>query len=274
MTVRFDIRFAQQQANHVWTVDASGQNALIYASTAFLLLVQATAKLPEQVPKRQRMEREKRPRSVDTEEDDSASEAQLLGLKDDQSEPEADLSGSEYDPLEFHDYSGSDEEHSDKDGSRGTGTGSPNGGVSSGGDGSGSSIDISGWNGSESSVTCGRSGLSMSRGLSASGSGSGRKTDLSGSEYGPLDSDDEDRLNRAGLQWEEQRKQQWEQQREHGYHEGGSMQYARSSRPRQTRPPPLLAPRPSRARPSRLHVLVLHVLILHRPSNARPSRVV
>ena len=56
MDVRFDIRFSQQQANHVWTVDTSGQNALIYASSAFLLLAQAIVQLPEQVTKRQRME--------------------------------------------------------------------------------------------------------------------------------------------------------------------------------------------------------------------------
>jgi len=106
--VRFAIRFSQQEANQFWTVDTSGQNALIYAGSAFLLLAQTTAELPEQVLKRQRMEHEKRPRSVDTEEDDSASEAQLLGPKDGQSEPEADLSGSEYDPLESQDDSGSD----------------------------------------------------------------------------------------------------------------------------------------------------------------------
>jgi len=47
-------------------------------------------------------------------------------------------------------------DNSDKDGSRGKGTGNRNGGVSSSGDGSGSSIGISGWNGSDSSGTCGR----------------------------------------------------------------------------------------------------------------------
>ena len=45
------------------------------------------------------MEHEKRPRSVDTEEDNPAFEAQLLGPNDDRSEPEADLSGSEYETL-------------------------------------------------------------------------------------------------------------------------------------------------------------------------------
>jgi len=121
------------------------------------------------------MEHEKRPRSVDTEEDDSASKAQLLlGPKDDQSEPEADLSGSECDLLESQDDSGSDEERSDKDGSRGTGTGNRNGGVSSSGDGSGNSIGIGGWNSSESNGTCGRSGISLTRGGNASGSGNGR----------------------------------------------------------------------------------------------------
>jgi len=79
-----------------------------------LLLAQTTAQLPEQVPKRQRMEHEKRPRTVNTDEDDSASEAQLLGPKGDQSEPEADLSGSEYDEPGSQDDSGSDEEHSGK----------------------------------------------------------------------------------------------------------------------------------------------------------------
>ena len=74
------------------------------------------------------------------------------------------MSGSEYDPFEPKDDSGSDEEHSDKDGSGGTGTGNGNRGVSSRGDASGSSIEISAWNGSESSGNCGRSGISMSRG--------------------------------------------------------------------------------------------------------------
>jgi len=145
------------------------------------------------------MEHEKRPRSVSIVEDDSPSEAQLQGPKDDQSESEADRSRSEYDPLESHDDSGSDEKHIDKDGSRGRGSGSRNGGVNSSGDRSGSSVGISGWNGSESSVTCGRSGLSMSSGWSASGSGSGSEADLSGSEYGPLESDDEDRLSAREL---------------------------------------------------------------------------
>jgi len=124
---------------------------------------------------------------------------QLQGPKDDKSEPEAELSGSEYDPLESHDDCGSDKEHFNKDGTRGEGTGNPNGGVSSSGDGSGSSIGISGWNGSESSGTCGRSGISMSRGGIASRSGSGSEADLSGSEYGPLESDYEDRLSAAEL---------------------------------------------------------------------------
>jgi len=100
--VRFGISFSQQQVNHVWTVGTSGQNALIYASSA-LLLAQITAQLPEQAPKRQRTEHEKKPRSVDTEEGDSTSEAQRPGPRDDQPEPETDLSGSEYDPLDSND---------------------------------------------------------------------------------------------------------------------------------------------------------------------------
>ena len=39
--------------------------------------------ISEQVPKRQRTEHEKNPRSIDTEEDYSAPEPQLLGPKDD-----------------------------------------------------------------------------------------------------------------------------------------------------------------------------------------------
>jgi len=64
------------------------------------------------------MEHDKRPCSVVTVEDDSTTEAQLQGPKDDRSEPEADQSGSEYGPLESNDDSGSDEEHIDKGGSR------------------------------------------------------------------------------------------------------------------------------------------------------------
>ena len=49
MHVRFNIRFSQQQLNHIWTVDTPGQNALIYASSALLLLLllltQTTAQL-------------------------------------------------------------------------------------------------------------------------------------------------------------------------------------------------------------------------------------
>jgi len=43
--------------------------------------------ISEQVPKRQRTEHEKRPRSVDTEEDDTTSEVQLQGPKNDQPNP-------------------------------------------------------------------------------------------------------------------------------------------------------------------------------------------
>jgi len=200
MRVRFDIRFSQQKANHVWTVGTSGQNARIYASTAFLLLAHATAQLPEQVPKRQRTEHEKRPRSVDTEEDDSSSEVELQGAKDDQSEPEADRSGSEYDPIESHDDSVSGRERNDKNGSRGGGTGNRNGGVSSSGDGSGSSIGINVRNGNGSSGTSGGGGISMSAcGSTTGGSWSGREADLPESEFGPLESDDEDRLLVRGL---------------------------------------------------------------------------
>jgi len=61
--------------------------------------------------------------------------------------------------------------------------------VSSSGDGSGSSIGISGWNGSGSIGTCGRGGIGMSRDGNASGSGSGGNIDLSGPEYGQLESE-------------------------------------------------------------------------------------
>ena len=145
-------------------------------------------------------EHEKRPRSVNTEEGDSSSEVQLQGPEDDQSEPEVDRSGSEYDPLESYDDSVSFRERSDKHGSLGGGTGNRNGGVSSSGDGSGSSIEINVWNGNGSSGTCGGGGISLSTGGSTtSGSGSGSEADLPEFEYGPLESDDEDRLSATGL---------------------------------------------------------------------------
>ena len=171
MRVRFGIRFSQQQANHAWTAGTSGQNALIYARTAFLLLAQATAQPPEQLPKRQRTEHEKRHCSVDTKEDDSSPEVELQVSKDDQSEPEADRPGSEYGPLESHEDSVSGRERNDKHGSRGGGTGNRNGRASSSG-------------------TC-RS--------TKGGSWSGSEADLPESEYGPLESDHEDRLSVRGL---------------------------------------------------------------------------
>ena len=143
------------------------------------------------MPKRQRTEHEKRPRTVDTEENDSPSEDQLPGPKNDQSEPEVDLPVSEYDPLEPLDDSDSYEETSDKEDSSGGGTGNRSGEVRSTGGGSGNGIGSSGGNGSGSSGTCASSHISMSRG----GTGSASEAGLSGVEYGPLESNDEDRLS-------------------------------------------------------------------------------
>ena len=56
-------------------------------SSALLLLTQTTAQLREPIPKRLRTEHEKRPCSVDTEEDDSSSEAQLPDPKKNRPNP-------------------------------------------------------------------------------------------------------------------------------------------------------------------------------------------
>jgi len=85
------------------------------------------------------------------------------GPRNDQSEPEVDLPGSEYGPLELLDDKDSDEGTNDKDDSSSGGTGNRSGEVSSTGGGNGSSIGISGGNGSGSSGTCASSQISMSR---------------------------------------------------------------------------------------------------------------
>ena len=104
----FGTVLSQQQSRYVWTAGTSGQNTPIYASPALRLLVQTTGHLSEKVPKRQRTEHEKRPRSVNTDEDNSPSKEQLPGPKNGRSEPESGLSGSEYDPPEPFDDSDSD----------------------------------------------------------------------------------------------------------------------------------------------------------------------
>ena len=63
--------------------------------------------------------------------------------------------------------------------------------MSSTGGSSGNGIRSSGGNGSGSTGTCASSQISMSRG----GSGSVSKVGLSGAEYGPLESNDDDRLS-------------------------------------------------------------------------------